>query len=106
MRLAHSGPVLVTGPRFIGYHVAERLLGEGCRVVGLDNLNPYYDVRLKEARLARLRGRGGFRFAQLDLADRERMAELFRAERPTAVIHLAAQAGVRARSPTRTPTSI
>jgi UDP-glucuronate 4-epimerase len=96
MRLAHSGPVLVTGAAgFIGYHVAERLLGEGCRVVGLDNLNPYYDVRLKEARLARLRGRGGFRFAQLDLADREGMAELFRAERPTAVIHLAAQAGVR-----------
>jgi UDP-glucuronate 4-epimerase len=96
MRLAHSGPVLVTGAAgFIGYHVAERLLGEGCRVVGLDNLNPYYDVRLKEARLARLRGRGGFRFAKLDLADREGMAELFRAERPTAVIHLAAQAGVR-----------
>ena len=96
MRLAHSGPVLVTGAAgFIGYHVAERLLGEGCRVVGLDNLNPYYDVRLKEARLARLRSRSGFRFARLDLADREGMAELFRVERPASVIHLAAQAGVR-----------
>jgi UDP-glucuronate 4-epimerase len=96
MRLTHQGPVLVTGAAgFIGYHVAERLLREGCRVVGLDNLNPYYDVRLKRARLARLRKRAGFSFAQLDLADREATAELFRVERPLIVIHLAAQAGVR-----------
>jgi UDP-glucuronate 4-epimerase len=87
---------LVTGAAgFIGYHVAEALLARGDEVVGLDNLNPYYDPSLKQARLERLRRHPAFRFAQLDLADREGMDALFRAERPPRVIHLAAQAGVR-----------
>jgi UDP-glucuronate 4-epimerase len=87
---------LVTGVAgFIGYHTAERLLARGEEVVGLDNLNAYYDVRLKEARLARLQGRPGFTFHRVDLEDREAMEALFRREEPGAVIHLAAQAGVR-----------
>jgi UDP-glucuronate 4-epimerase len=88
--------ILVTGAAgFIGYHVAEGLLARGDTVVGLDNLNAYYDVSLKEARLARLASRPGFRFAKLDLADRAGMAALFAAEHPRRVVHLAAQAGVR-----------
>ena len=64
--------VLLTGAAgFIGYHVAEALLARGERVVGVDNLNAYYDVRLKQARLARLDGRQGFEFHQADVADRE-----------------------------------
>ena len=87
---------LVTGAAgFIGYHVAERLLARGDEVVGLDNLNDYYDPALKRARLARLRERAGFRFAELDIADREGMEALFTAERFPRIIHLAAQAGVR-----------
>ena len=88
--------VLVTGAAgFIGYHLAERLLDRGDEVLGLDNLNPYYDPSLKQARLARLTGRPGFRFVRADLADREAMARLFAAERPEVVVNLAAQAGVR-----------
>lgn len=88
--------VLVTGVAgFIGFHVAQRLLARGDTVVGIDNLNPYYDVRLKEARLARLTNRSGFHFLQLDLADRDGMTRLFADHRPERVIHLAAQAGVR-----------
>jgi UDP-glucuronate 4-epimerase len=88
--------ILVTGAAgFIGYHVAERLLARGDTVVGLDNLNAYYDVSLKEARLARLAGRPGFSFVKLDLADRAGMAALFAGGRPRSVVHLAAQAGVR-----------
>ncbi len=88
--------VLVTGAAgFIGYHVAERLLARGDEVVGLDNLNHYYDVALKEARLARLEMHERFRFVRLDVADREGMAALFRHEGVERVIHLAAQAGVR-----------
>ncbi len=88
--------ILLTGVAgFIGYHVAERLLARGDEVVGLDNLNAYYDVRLKEARLARLTGRPGFTFHRLDLADRAGMERLFAEARPRRVIHLAAQAGVR-----------
>ena len=87
---------LVTGAAgFIGYHVARRLLERGDTVVGLDNLNDYYDVSLKEARLARLTAHERFRFARLDVADREGMARLFAAERPQRIVHLAAQAGVR-----------
>jgi UDP-glucuronate 4-epimerase len=87
---------LVTGAAgFIGYHTAERLLARGDEVVGLDNLNPYYDVRLKEARLARLEEHPGFTFHRTDLGDRKAMEELFRREEPAKVIHLAAQAGVR-----------
>lgn len=88
--------ILVTGAAgFIGYHVASRLLDRGDAVIGLDNLNAYYDVSLKEARLARLLERAAFRFVKLDLADRAGMARLFEAERPPRVVHLAAQAGVR-----------
>jgi len=88
--------LLLTGAAgFIGYRTAERLLARGDEVVGLDNLNPYYDVRLKEARLERLRPHAAFRFTKLDLVDREGMARLFAQEKFERVVHLAAQAGVR-----------
>jgi len=88
--------VLVTGTAgFIGMHVAERLLARGDEVVGLDNLNDYYDVSLKEARLARLSGQSGFRFVRADVADRIAMPDLFAKEKVQRVVHLAAQAGVR-----------
>jgi UDP-glucuronate 4-epimerase len=88
--------VMVTGAAgFIGMHVCERLLARGDEVVGVDNLNDYYDVALKEARLARLAPNPRFRFSRLDIADRDGIAALFAAERPQQVINLAAQAGVR-----------
>jgi UDP-glucuronate 4-epimerase len=88
--------ILLTGAAgFIGYHTARRLLERGDRVVGVDNLNDYYDVSLKEARLECLRAHPNFSFERLDVADRVAMPELFARVRPTAVIHLAAQAGVR-----------
>ncbi len=87
--------VLVTGAAgFIGADVAHRLLDRGDQVVGLDNLNSYYDVALKEARLARLRARAGFSFQRLDLADRDGMAALFAEAGFERVVHLGAQAGV------------
>ncbi len=87
---------LVTGAAgFIGYHTAKALLDRGDEVIGLDNLNSYYDVKLKEARLRRLEGRNGFKFHKLDLADRSGVESLFAEERPARVVHLAAQAGVR-----------
>ena len=88
--------MLVTGAAgFIGFHTARRLLERGEEVVGLDNLNAYYDPTLKEARLGILRQHPGFRFVKIDLADRAPMEELFRAEKFQRVVHLAAQAGVR-----------
>ena len=88
--------ILVTGcAGFIGMHVTERLLAAGHSVVGIDNLNPYYDPKLKEARLGRLTGRPGFEFRRLDLADRAGMESLFRDAQVQRVVHLAAQAGVR-----------
>jgi len=88
--------VLLTGAAgFIAFHVAERLFGRGCDVVGVDNLSPYYDVTLKEARLARLTRNGAFRFRRLDLSDRPAMADLFEGERFDRVVHLGAQPGVR-----------
>ena len=87
---------LVTGAAgFIGFYVSQRLLAAGHTVVGIDNLNDYYDVNLKLARLAQLENKDGFSFIKLDLADREGMAALFAEQRFDRVIHLAAQAGVR-----------
>lgn len=89
--------ILVTGAAgFIGYHVAEALLARGETVIGADNLNPYYDVALKRARLERLAGQPGFAFHAMDLADRAAMAA-FGAEHTAIdrIVHLAAQAGVR-----------
>lgn len=88
--------ILVTGSAgFIGFHLSRRLLEAGEAVVGLDNLNAYYDPALKAARLAILERHSGYRHAKLDLADREGMAGLFAEVRPDAVVNLAAQAGVR-----------
>jgi UDP-glucuronate 4-epimerase len=88
--------ILVTGAAgFIGMHVCERLLERGERVTGVDNLNDYYDVRLKHARLERLTKYPGFRFEQADICDRERIPALFAERKFERVVHLAAQAGVR-----------
>lgn len=88
--------VLVTGTAgFIGSHVAQRLLARGDEVIGLDNLNDYYDVTLKRARLAKLTELDGYTHVQADLADREAMEALFATHCPKRVVHLAAQAGVR-----------
>jgi len=88
--------VLVTGAAgFIGYHLSRRLLSDGCRVTGVDNLTPYYDVRLKQARLKRLDRFSGFSFHRVDLADENALASVFSDERFDVVVNLAAQAGVR-----------
>lgn len=88
--------VLITGVAgFIGSHTALRLCAEGHEVVGIDNLNDYYSVDLKMARLERLAGHGNFRFLRLDITDKQALLELFAQQRFTQVIHLAAQAGVR-----------
>ncbi|HEX9877977.1 MAG TPA: NAD-dependent epimerase [Gammaproteobacteria bacterium] len=88
--------VLVTGAAgFIGFHTARALLERGDEVIGLDNLNEYYDVTLKRARLKLLEAELAFEFAKVDLADREAMAALFEAGRFERVVHLGAQAGVR-----------
>ncbi len=88
--------ILVTGAAgFIGFHLSRRLVERGDTVVGLDNLNDYYDVKLKTDRLAQLRGQRLFEFNKLDLADRDAMARLFAEEEFEVVAHLAAQAGVR-----------
>jgi UDP-glucuronate 4-epimerase len=88
--------ILVTGAAgFIGFHTAKRLLARGDEVVGLDNLNDYYDVTLKKARLAQLERESAFRFARLDVADDAPVADLFAREKFQRVVHLAAQAGVR-----------
>lgn len=88
--------ILVTGSAgFIGYHLAKALLASGAHVVGVDNLTPYYSLQLKRDRLRQLEGHPRFTQLELDLADRERTAELFATHRFARVIHLAAQAGVR-----------
>jgi UDP-glucuronate 4-epimerase len=88
--------VLVTGAAgFIGFHTARVLLERGDTVIGLDNINDYYDVSLKQARLERLAAFPNFRFVKADLADRTAIADIFAKERPQRVVHLAAQAGVR-----------
>src|SRR3954453_8558406 len=88
--------VLVTGVcGFIGMHTAQKLLDRGDEVCGLDNLNDYYEVALKEARLAQLTAHPGFQFERLDIADRTALPDFFQRHKPKRVIHLAAQAGVR-----------
>jgi len=89
-------PILVTGAAgFIGFHVARALLMRGRPVMGIDNMNAYYDPSLKRARIALLQAEAGFAFREIDVADRVPMAELFQSLQPEFVIHLAAQAGVR-----------
>ncbi len=91
-----SAPVIVTGAAgFIGMHLCRRLLADGRSVVGIDNLNDYYDPRLKRARLATLADFDGFAFHEADVADRGTIDALFDTHRPQKVVHLAAQAGVR-----------
>jgi UDP-glucuronate 4-epimerase len=91
-----GGPILVTGVAgFIGFHIAQRLLHDGRDVVGLDNMNAYYDPALKESRRVELAKSGRLRFVKLDLADRSGVASLFKEHRFPCVVHLAAQAGVR-----------
>src|SRR5438094_7035 len=91
-----DGPILVTGAAgFIGFHVAKRLLRDGRDVVGLDNMNTYYDPALKAARRACLGKSNRLDVVKLDLADREGVAALFKQHRFPYVVHLAAQAGVR-----------
>lgn len=88
--------VLVTGVAgFIGYHLAQRLLAEDIQVYGIDNLNDYYDVRLKKDRLAQLDPQAGFTFELLDLIERDRLLQLFQEQKFDYVVNLAAQAGVR-----------
>lgn len=89
-------PIIVTGAAgFVGYHVAERLLQRGERVIGVDVFNAYYDPALKEARAARLRGRDGFEMVRLDIAEHEALVGLLLSSGARRVVHLAAQAGVR-----------
>lgn len=91
-----KNPILLTGcAGFIGFHVAKRLLAEGCTVVGVDNLNDYYDVNLKKARLEQLKKFESFSFVLASLEDREAMEKVFCSYQPSIVINLAAQAGVR-----------
>lgn len=88
--------ILVTGAAgFIGFHAARALLARGDTVIGIDNLNDYYDVALKEARLAELRPNKNFRFVKADLKDRDAIERVFAEHKPQRVLHLAAQAGVR-----------
>jgi NAD(P)-dependent dehydrogenase (short-subunit alcohol dehydrogenase family) len=98
--------VLVTGAAgFIGFHVAQVLLSAGREVVGLDNVNDYYDPRLKEARLDILGRQPGFTFVKMNLTDRAAMKALFRQHRFPFVVHVAARAGVRHSLDIRTPMS-
>ena len=88
--------ILITGAAgFIGYHLSKRLLSQGIEVYGIDNMNDYYDVELKKTRLARLQQNENFSFAEGDIADKEKLEDMFMSFRPDTVMNLAAQAGVR-----------
>jgi len=88
--------ILLTGAAgFIGFHAAKRLLSEGHQVIGVDNLNDYYDVSLKEARLAELKKHQGFEFHKVDISDHEALDAAAKDKGITHILHLAAQAGVR-----------
>ncbi|MBD2847551.1 SDR family NAD(P)-dependent oxidoreductase [Paenibacillus sp. IB182496] len=94
--VSEDGVYLITGAAgFIGSFLSKRLLEQGCRVIGVDNLNDYYDVGLKQARLDMLHPYDNFAFAHVDVADKASLTDVFAAHRPRVVIHLAAQAGVR-----------
>jgi UDP-glucuronate 4-epimerase len=94
--MGSDGLTLVTGAAgFIGYHVTQALISRGSLVLGIDTLNDYYDVSLKEARLGRLSTQRGFSFERVDVADRDKMQKLFKTFDVHRVVHLAAQAGVR-----------
>ena len=95
-RLRGEPPVLVTGAAgFVGFHLSTRLLDAGIQVLGVDNLNDYYDPALKQARLDLLLTRPGYIHHTLDLADRDGMAALFAEHAPRRIVHLGAQAGIR-----------
>ena len=90
------GKILITGAAgFIGFHLSKKLLANGENIIGVDNLNNYYDVSLKQARLEQLFNSSNFQFFELDIANRDKIAELFASSKPSLVINLAAQAGVR-----------
>jgi UDP-glucuronate 4-epimerase len=96
IRRAMREPILVTGVAgFIGFHLARRFLADGWDVIGIDNLNDYYDAHLKRARVRELKDQSRFHFQRCDVADPSAMAKLFAAHRFDFVVHLAAQAGVR-----------
>ena len=88
--------ILVTGSAgFIGFHYTKNLLDDGIEVLGIDNINDYYDPRLKEARLAKLKCFENFTFKKADIAEKEELTSTFKSFSPEKVVHLAAQAGVR-----------
>lgn len=94
--MEQTDKILITGAAgFIGSYLAEKLLKEQFQVIGIDNLNDYYDVRLKEERLKKLDGYTNFKFIRMDIADAAAMKALFEREKPDIVVNLAAQAGVR-----------
>src|SRR3990167_6848330 len=96
MTTYNSKRILVTGAAgFIGFHLSKRLIARGNDVIGLDNINDYYDVNLKLARLKQLEGHKNFRFIKLDIANREGIERLFSEHKFDVVVNLAAQAGVR-----------
>ena len=87
--------LITGGAGFIGFHLSKRLLGLGAKVIGLDNMNDYYDISLKEARLNILKEYENYSFVKCDLTDKEGLFALFEKERPDIAVNLAAQAGVR-----------
>ena len=95
MELKYQNALVTGAAGFIGFHLAKRLMDNGCQVIGLDNMNPYYDVALKEARLVELKKEANFEFVEADLSDRRQLEDLFAQQELEVVVNLAAQAGVR-----------